>query len=75
MKAIIEIEEYDNGISLKWNDSEGHDPKAIVALDRDKETAIGKMIWDDVKNMMDVTLTNMMRLKIEYEPIKEESHD
>lgn len=75
MKAIITIEQFDNGISLKWNDSEGHEPEAIVALDRDKETAIGKMIWDDVKNMMDVTLTNMMRLKIEYEPIKEESHD
>lgn len=75
MKVTIDIEQYDNGISLKWNDSEGHEPEAIVALDRDKETAIGKMIWDDVKNMMDVTLTNMMRLKIEYEPIKEESHD
>jgi len=70
MKIEITIEQFDNGISLKWNDSEGHEPKAVVALDRDKENAIGKMIWDDVKNAMDAALTNTVRMEIEYEPIK-----
>lgn len=79
MKAIITIEQFDNGISLKWRYGDTNAPVAdsqnIVALERDKEKAIGEMIWEDVKNTMDVTLTNMVRLKIEYEPIKEESHD
>ena len=66
MKVTIDIEQYDNGISLKWNDSEGHEPEAIVALDRDKENAIGKMIWDDIKKAMDVALTNTVRLEIDY---------
>lgn len=79
MKAIITIEQFDNGISLKWryNDTNAPvtDSQNIVALERDKEKAIGETIWEDVKNTMDVTLTNMVRLKIEYEPIKEERHD
>ena len=74
MKAIIEIEQFDNGISLKW-DAEGQEHEAIVAMDRDKEAAIGKMIWSDVINIMNADLTNTVRMIVEYEPIKEESHD
>ena len=74
MKAIITIEQFDNGISLKWKDGDGQntvhmpaaDPQCVVALDRDKETVIGKMIWDDVKNAMNAALTNTVRLEIDY---------
>lgn len=74
MKAIITIEQFDNGISLKWKDGDGlntvhmpaADPQCVVALDRDKETVIGKMIWDDVKNAMNAALTNTVRLEIDY---------
>ena len=60
-----------------WNDSEGHEPEAIVALDRDKETAIGKMIWSDIKKAMDAALTNTVRMEINYLVYfdEEESHD
>lgn len=66
MKIQIDVEQFDNGITLKWNDSEGHAPEAIVALDRDKENAIGKMIWDDIKSAMDAALTNTVRMEIDY---------
>ena len=66
MSVTIDIEQFDNGISIKWEDTEGHDNEAIVALDADKESAIGKMIWDDIKTAMDVALTNKVRMKIEY---------
>lgn len=69
MKAIIEIEQFDNGISLKW-DAEGQEHEAIVAMDRDKEAAIGKMIWSDVINIMNADLVNTLRMRIEYEPVK-----
>lgn len=65
MKVTIDIEQYDNGISIKW-DAEGQDPEAIVAMDRDKEAAIGKMIWSDIKNVMDATPANEVRMVIEY---------
>ena len=66
MKVTIDIEQYDNGISLKWEDDEGNDPQAIVALDRDKENAIGKMIWNDIKEAMDAALTSTVRMEIDY---------
>ena len=69
MKAIIEIKQFDNGISLKW-DAEGQEHEAIVAMDRDKEAAIGKMIWSDVINIMNADLVNTLRMRIEYEPVK-----
>lgn len=73
MKVTIEIEEFDNGITLKWKDQNGEkDEEAVVALDQDKETAIGKMIWSDVENIMNYELVDKVRMKIEYEPIKDE---
>ena len=65
MSVTIDVEQFDNGISIKWEDSEGH-MEGIVALDADKESAIGKMIWSDIKNAMDAALTNTVRMKIEY---------
>lgn len=66
MKAKIIIEQFSNGISLKW-EGENHEQEAIVALDYDKEKAIGKMIWDDVKHIMDAELCNVVTINIEYE--------
>ena len=67
MKVTIEIEEFDNGISLKWKDADGHgEPEAVVALDREKETAIGKMIWSDIENAMNLAMTNKARMEITY---------
>lgn len=65
MEATITIEQFNNGISLKWS-SPNHDSEAIVALDYDKEKAIGKMIWDDVKHIMDAELCNIVTVNIEY---------
>ena len=49
MKAKIIIEQFDNGITLKWKDVEDkQEPQANVALDSNKEIAIGRMIWDEV---------------------------
>jgi len=66
MKAKIKIERYDNGITLKWS-SPDHDDEAVVALDHEKEKTIGKMIWDDIKSVMDGELCNVVTMNIEYE--------
>lgn len=70
MKATIKIEQFDNGISLKWK-SPDVDPQSEVALDFDKEKAIGKMIWDDIKHLMDAELCNEVEMSIEYKAVKE----
>lgn len=66
MKVKIIIEQFDNGISLKWKSPDTPEQEAIVALDYDREKAIGKMIWDDVKHIMNTELCNIVTLNIEY---------
>lgn len=70
MKATIKIEQFNNGISIKW-ESPDVDPQSEVALDFDEEKAIGKMVWDDIKHLMDTELCNEVEMVIEYKPIKE----
>jgi hypothetical protein len=72
MKATIIIEQFDNGISIKWSDPDMEtDPHDIVALDRDKENAIGKMVWEDITDLMNSELASIVKLTIEYQSIKE----
>lgn len=76
MKTEIIIEEFDNGITLKWHDLEGEqDDERIVALEREEESAIGKTIWDDIRCVMDKELVSKVRMTIEYEPIKGQSDE
>lgn len=70
MKAKIKIERYDNGISLKWQSPDADD-QSEVALDFDKEKTIGKVIWDDIKNVMDAALCNEVEMTIEYKAVNE----
>lgn len=71
MKATIKIEQFGNGISIKW-ESPDIDPQSEVALDFDKEKSIGKMVWDDIKDVMNAELCNEVEMVIEYKPIKEQ---
>ena len=73
MKAEVTVEQFNNGISLKWKDAENNiEPEAIVALDNDKVNTVGKIIWDDITLMMDQELCNVVKMTIEYQAVKEE---
>jgi len=71
MKAKITVEQFDNGISLKWESGETPDMQAVVALEYDKEKALGKMIWEDIDSIMNRETCNKVELEIEYKPVKE----
>ena len=64
MKTTITIEQFDNGISIKYDDDEGNST-AIVSLDRTKEEEIGKMIWNDINDLMNAKLTSKVTMNIE----------
>lgn len=70
MKVTIKVEQFGNGISIKWK-SPDIDPQSEVALDFDKEKAIGKVIWDDIKDVMNAELCNEVEMVIEYKTVKE----
>ena len=73
MKAEIFIEQYGNGISLKWKDVEDNiEPETVVALDNDKINTVGKIIWDDITLMMQQKQCNIVKMTIEYQAVKEE---
>jgi hypothetical protein len=65
MKAKIIVEQYDNGISLKWS-SPDHDNESVVALERDRERTLGNMIWTDIYKIMDAEVCNVVTINIEY---------
>jgi hypothetical protein len=64
MKTTITIEQFDNGISIKYDDDEGNST-AIVSLDRTKEEDIGKVIWNDINDLMNAKLTSKVTMNIE----------
>ena len=72
MKVEITIEQFNNGISLKWRDCDGNiEPEDLVALEEDQVNTIGKIILDDIKLVMDNKLTNIVKLTIEYQAMEE----
>jgi hypothetical protein len=42
------------------------DNEAVVALDADKESAIGKMIWSDIENVMNLAIANKVKMEINF---------
>ena len=72
MKVEITIEQFNNGISLKWRDCDGNiEPEDLVALEEDQVNTIGKIISDDIKLVMDNKLANIVKLTIEYQAMEE----
>ena len=65
MKTTITIEQFDNGISIKYDDDEGNST-AIVSLDHTKAADIGKEIWSDVEYMMNHDLKNKVKMEITF---------
>lgn len=72
MKVTIDVEQFDNGITLKWKNADGNaDQEALVVLDREKETVIGKMIWSGIEKTMNLVMTNKIKMEITYLLVEE----
>lgn len=70
MEVTMTVEQFDNGISIKWRDENGkYDPQNIIAVDDNKQEEIGKCIWEDIKILMDANLTNSVELQIRYKAL------
>ena len=72
MRETLEVEQFDNGISFRSVDVDinNTDPIAEVALTHNQEAALGKLLWADIKYVMDANLCNNVRVTIKVEPIK-----
>lgn len=71
MKTKINIEQFDNGITLKVEDMDGTvDPTAMVVLNRDIMEAIGKSVWGDAQCVMNQECENAVEIIIETKAVK-----
>lgn len=68
MKETIIIEQFDNGISIKATNEEGTEWR--VALEHQKEQELGKMVWENIRFLIDKDLVNTVAMEIDYLPIK-----
>ena len=72
MRETLEVEQFDNGISFRSVDVDinNTDPIAEVALTHNQESALGKLLWADIKYVMDAALCNKARVSINVKSIK-----
>lgn len=72
MRETLEVEQFDNGISFRSVDVDinNTDPIAEVALTHNQEAALGKLLWADIKYVIDANLCNKVRVTINVEHIK-----
>lgn len=68
MDIIINIEHFDNGITLRWRDlNEEENVRAIVIPDHAIDHEVGKIIMEDVFDMMNRSLASKAELTIKIE--------
>jgi hypothetical protein len=60
MDTKYTIEQFDNGITLRWSDIDRD--RAIVIPDHSINAEVGKIIIENVKSVMDMNTTNKIIL-------------
>ena len=66
-KAEIVVEEFDNGITTRWNDGDNiAEPVKSLAAKGEEANCIGKQIWSDVHEIFATQPTDKVIIKIQY---------
>jgi hypothetical protein len=66
-EAKIEIEQFDNGITARWEDADGnYDPTKSLAEKGKEAECIGKEIWGDVREILSTQPTDKVIIKVQY---------
>ena len=66
-KAEIEVEEFENGITARWSDTDGaYDPTKSLAIKGNEAECIGECIWGDVREILSNTNTDKVIVKVQY---------
>lgn len=70
MKAELIVEQFDNGITVRWDGLTGEaTPESRVALDGNEAEVIGKSIWEDIYEVFDKECTAKVKVTLEYEKL------
>ena len=69
-KTTLDIEQFDNGITIVADDAETQERR--VVLERSEASEIGKLVWEDATHLMNEHTANKCRITVTYEVIAEE---
>ena len=69
LKAKIEIEQFDNGVTMRYYDVEDvNQEKKTMAVNGREASSIGGMIWSDISDALS-NADEKVIVHIEYEPV------
>lgn len=69
-KAVIIVEKFNEGITIRWSDADGivGDTKALAA-NGNEARLIGKQIWEDLEYMLNDSESEKVKMTVEYEKV------
>lgn len=66
-KVKIEVEQFDNGITARWEDIDGAvDPEKSLGVKGNEAVCIGKQIWSDIHEILATQPTDKVIINIQY---------
>lgn len=75
MKTTIIVEQFDNGCTIRSHTDAANDtPTKIVSLEHSIVSDIGRIVWEDIQAKMNISLTNIVRIDIEYKAPEESEY-
>lgn len=70
-KTTLDIEQFDNGITIVADDAEADQERRVV-LERSEASEIGKLVWEDATHLMNEHTANKCRITVTCEVIADE---
>lgn len=69
LKAKIEIEQFDNGVTMRYYDVEDvNQEKKTMAVNGREATSVGSIVWPDIAEALS-NADGKVVVHIEYEPV------
>lgn len=69
LKAKIEIEQFDNGVTMRYYDVEDvNQEKKTMAVNGREATSVGSIVWPDIAEVLS-NADGKVVVHIEYEPV------
>lgn len=67
MKATYTIEQADNGITIRADYHDVNADKEFRVVETPREEAqLGKLLWEDIKHVMDMKTANTVEVELEF---------
>lgn len=70
VKTRIIVEQFDNGIAVKWDVDEEEEPVLLIAEEDKEAQTLGECLFEDIKHYMDTHFTNKVEIIMEIKSME-----